>query len=366
MVVLDFILILFYEYIFIDSITLILTALICSATILILTISYRDYFKEHILLCSYSFIFIILQWILYINFMIGDILSLTYYFYYPVFIILIPIVLIDHSLYIKKVGIVTKEETKCFIDILKKYFYLIFFIIFSISVYIFIGLVYYNFVDPIYINIGTGVFSLIALLYIIRNISFFKRHIPFSIYSIASMVLFLIEFIFGEFLFLLFYIFLLPLPVVGIIEFILFKRFQFAEIQRTSNYQEIPNLTNLIRNYVYHQLRSLRNEFRDIKYDDVDNRVKSQINTRIGDFRNYLRMEGYDLSSYEMSLLENDCFEESTPIRNEIKELIKSYVSRELFGEEIGGEYKTIEESIDALLNEYKDWELSKEGKKAT
>ncbi len=161
-----------------------------------------------------------------------------------------------------------------------------------------------------------------------------------------------------------------------------------------NNYNEIPNLKSLIKNYVYSQMVDLRNDFKNIQIENLDNKVKSHLNSKTNKFAKYLKTEGYPFTQYQIELLEDDCFKVSEPIRKELRILIQDYVekerirrereeakkqireqkemTKELFGKEIIKKedieklekYKTIDEEIDDLLKSYEDWEYTEKGKK--
>ena len=161
-----------------------------------------------------------------------------------------------------------------------------------------------------------------------------------------------------------------------------------------SEYNKIPDLENLIGNYVYKQMVDLQREFKNIRIESLDYRVHQHLNSKINIFVKYLDLEGYSLTEYQIELLKEDCFKVSEPIRKELRLLIKDHMqreqirrekeskereirekakmTRELFGKEIIKKedikkikkYKTIDEEIDGLIRGYENWEYSKEGKK--
>jgi len=160
------------------------------------------------------------------------------------------------------------------------------------------------------------------------------------------------------------------------------------------NYENIQNLKDLIRNYVYHQLKAIQNDFKSINLEDLEQRIKNQLNSEIDTFVNYLKLEGYSLTQFQTELLKDDCFKESKPIRDELRILIKDYletkqirrareeqerimrekveITKRLFGKEILKEediekieeYKTIDDKIDDLMKEYSAWERKEDKKK--
>lgn len=167
-----------------------------------------------------------------------------------------------------------------------------------------------------------------------------------------------------------------------------FRKISKEEMEKEKEgYNKIPNLEDLIKSYVYHQLTVLQNDFKTILFEELDNRVRSQLNSKMGVFVNYLKLENFSLTSYQKELLKEDCFKVSEPIINELRQLIRSHVekerirkrrekqerklkekvkmTKELFGKEIIKKediekiekYKTINEQIDELLIRYSDWE---------
>jgi len=166
------------------------------------------------------------------------------------------------------------------------------------------------------------------------------------------------------------------------------------ERREKEEYENIPNLKDLIRNYVYHQLKAIQNDFKSINLEELDKRIKNQLNSEIDTFVNYLKLEGYSLTQFQTELLKDDCFKESKPIRDELRILIKDYIEKErirkareeqerilrekveitkrLFGKEILKEediekieeYKTIEDKINDLMKEYSAWERKEDKKK--
>lgn len=171
------------------------------------------------------------------------------------------------------------------------------------------------------------------------------------------------------------------------------KRGEREEIERIS-YENIPNLKDLIRNYVFYQLKAIQNDFKNIRLEDLDEKIKNQLNTKIDKFVNYLKLEGHLLTQFQIELLKDDCLKESKPIRDELRKLMeeslerdrmrkereeqerilreKVEVTKELFGREIIKEedikriegYKTIDEEIDELLKQYSAWEKNEKFKK--
>lgn len=166
------------------------------------------------------------------------------------------------------------------------------------------------------------------------------------------------------------------------------------EKHEMENYENILNLKSIIRNYVYHQLKAIQNDFKNVSLESLDKRIKNQLNSTIDILTNYLKLEGYPLTQYQLSLLKDDCFRESEPIRDELRKLIKDHLERErkrkereeqerilrekkeitkkLFGKEIIKKediekferYKTIDEEIDDLMKEYSAWERKEDKKK--
>ena len=153
------------------------------------------------------------------------------------------------------------------------------------------------------------------------------------------------------------------------------------------DYNKIPNLEDLIKSYVYQQLKVLQKDLKTIQLEELDNEVKKQLNSKMDMFIDYLKLEISSLTPYQKELLKEDCFKVSEPIINELKPLIRNHVekerirkkreeqerklkekvkmTKELFGKEIikkediekVEKYKTIDEQIDELLIRYSDWE---------
>ena len=158
-------------------------------------------------------------------------------------------------------------------------------------------------------------------------------------------------------------------------------------VKEKEDYNKIPNLKDLIKSYVYHQLKVLQKDLKTIQLEELDNKVRRQLNSKMDMFVDYLKLEVSSLTSYQKKLLKEDCFKVSEPIINELKPLIRNHVekermrkkreeqerklkekvkmTKELFGKEIikkediekFEKYKTIDEQIDELLIRYSDWE---------
>ena len=157
--------------------------------------------------------------------------------------------------------------------------------------------------------------------------------------------------------------------------------------EEKKNYNKIPNLKDLIKSYVYHQLKVLQKDLKTIQLEELDNKVRGKLNSKMDMFVDYLKLEGSSITSYQKKLLKKDCFKVSEPIINELKQLIRNHVekerirkrreeqekklkeklkmTKELFGKEMIKKkdiekiekYKTIDEQIDELLIRYSDWE---------
>jgi len=386
-ILIDFLLIVSVELAIIEPFFVIIIAIGISLSFIIYIAIRPIIFKDYPYSVSYSILFVILPWLLYgkaileKNTMIDLILNEGFYFI--IIFNLLPIIIRDIYFFRKRNELIKApkiklENLKLF---LRKNVFFIFSFVTIILSYIFIWAFYYNILLGLQLLIlNLILISIMVSLYII-NFSFLKRNIPSTIYIFSFSAILLLYFVEASFdpgfiefmtfdsILLLFFIFLIILPIIGIIELLIFRsavlKEKITKKESLKDYKSIPNLTQLIRNYVYNQLKSLKQEFKTIQIENLDEIIKNQLNSKLAVFLNYLKLEGYELSKLEVKEFRDDCFKESEPIRNELKSLLKKEMSKELFGEEVvKEEIRSIDNRIDELLKGFQDWELSKEYKK--
>lgn len=178
--------------------------------------------------------------------------------------------------------------------------------------------------------------------------------------------------------------------IIGIIYGVMSHLFaqRSKESKEKKEYGKIPNLIGLIRSFLYYQLkRAVEKDFANIDLNDFDNAIEKRLSVKVDRFADYLKLDGYSLTPYQMTLLKEDCFKESEPFRGELRRIVtdfqererikrereekmrvvqeKAELSKELFGAEKIDEdeikdikkYKTIDEQIDELMQQYSSWE---------
>jgi len=146
----------------------------------------------------------------------------------------------------------------------------------------------------------------------------------------------------------------------------------------------IPNLQNLIRKFIYTQFHDIKKTLSGISTNQVDLIIHDRLKENISLFYDAMKSLGYDFTPIKKEILFNMMFSESEAIRNDLYNLlIKEETLRKLeeqrrktavaFGEEItnidliekADKLKSIDDEINELLKGYEDWEHSGEGKKA-
>ena len=92
--------------------------------------------------------------------------------------------------------------------------------------------------------------------------------------KILKIVLWIIGSIFG----LIFLLLLVPIPIIGLLSYRTFLK-QLPEkpkVKEMSLYEEIPELNDLIKSYVYKQLKTLQPNFKDIDLKEIAKKLKSE------------------------------------------------------------------------------------------
>ena len=160
------------------------------------------------------------------------------------------------------------------------------------------------------------------------------------------------------------------------------------EAEEKNQYDSIPNLQELIQNYVYHQLKLMLNDIdKIIQFSNYDDQIRYWLYSRIDSFVDYLRLESNELSPYQVDLLKKDCYLVSEPVRKVLIDVFKDYkkhsddftneeqkrqylemkkeISEQVFGklqlnerEKLGKkDTQFITDQIEHLLQQYSIWE---------
>ncbi len=149
----------------------------------------------------------------------------------------------------------------------------------------------------------------------------------------------------------------------------------------------IPNVLNLVRKFVINQFKDIEKILPNIKSDQADAFVRSQIQEKIPLFFDAMNALGYPFTEFQQKYLFEIISKESEPIRVDLVKLLRAKEEAEriekereelqrkleeqkkktiaAFGEEIVNvevvdkveQLKPVSESIDDLLKKYKEWE---------
>jgi hypothetical protein len=168
--------------------------------------------------------------------------------------------------------------------------------------------------------------------------------------------------------------FLILMSIVVIIYIFIFTFYSSNRIVRSFEVikkKADQKLNDVIKSYVYHQLKELENDFKTIELEQINDTVRKQLSLKLNSLIEYLSITGYDIKKSHAPALLEYCFSLGAPIIGELRELIRKHretvLSKDLFGAQIeveeGGTSKTIGEKIDKLLKSYEDWEILGEGK---
>ncbi|MFX1399465.1 MAG: HNH endonuclease [Promethearchaeota archaeon] len=111
-------------------------------------------------------------------------------------------------------------------------------------------------------------------------------------------------------------------------------------------YKKIPQLSELINNYVNVQLKSIQKNIKKIPLEEIDSKVTKQLNLKINKFVEYLKSNNYLLTHRQIEFLKEDCYKASLPIRDELKTLKQAIIEEEQIHEEKEAHRKKIEQKV--------------------
>lgn len=222
----------------IDPITIIIIAVSINVATGIWLIINPSLFKKHAIFVSFSLIFIIFPWLLLIKLMYENqgLISqvLHNYVYFFIFLCFIPVIILDNYLFTK--GKRDKSQVKISKTIENNLYYGIFILIVILD-YLLIWIIYYNIFSPLEIILFIVIINLLALFSIGITFSFFKKNMIFSIYSFIFLIFpwflclglvnqkeLLFSYIKSGLLFYLFLLLLIPIPIINIIQYMIYGR----------------------------------------------------------------------------------------------------------------------------------------------
>ncbi len=149
----------------------------------------------------------------------------------------------------------------------------------------------------------------------------------------------------------------------------------------------IPNILDLVRKFVYNQLKDARKLLPSVISTQVDDFIRSSLEKKAPLFFTAMETLGHHFTPFQQADLIEMFFHESRPIREELTQILKTRedeekarkeredlqrrleaqrkATRAAFGEEITStetvtrieELKPVGEAIDALLKQYQEWE---------
>ena len=224
-------------------INIIYIALAINLTAVIYLSIKRSFIKRHPIFVSYSFIFMVLPWLIYIKALYKNqgLISLVLHdsLYFTIFLGLIPIIIGDNYMF-NRVNFTPGDRMvflKRIIPIKDKVYYLIFIMI-SIADYFLIWYIYYNLIYIIqfigFLIISTST----VIIYLALNISFIKENLIFTIYSFSVIIFpwflfigwltekdLIITYIETGLLFAIFlWYFIISIPIIGVFQCINYNK----------------------------------------------------------------------------------------------------------------------------------------------
>jgi hypothetical protein len=113
-------------------------------------------------------------------------------------------------------------------------------------------------------------------------------------------------------------------------------------------YNEIPNLENLIKEFVSTQLRDLKRDIenKNVLIKSLSYLIKERLNSKLDIFVKYLAEEGFTFTPFQKKLLIKDCLKTSEPLKIELRQFFQDFYKKERIRKEKEAQERKLKEKI--------------------